>query len=260
MKWLRLWTEWAQDPKITTMPESMQRRHIVLLCLRRTVDTSTLDDDEIASYMRISMEDLQETKELFQRKKFIDNGWNVLKWDFRNPPSDSSVDRTRKYRERQRKKESDKDETSQERHGDAVEKSRVDKKRVEKELLPLTGKSRQPDCRHQEIIQIYHDELPTLPRIIEWDDTARKWLKARWRSAPERQDLDFWKEFFQYVRESPFLMGDSERGWMADLRWLVRSQNFAKVINGSYHFDKQSRNKIAMEVWREHHRRKEEGV
>ena len=129
------------------------------------------------------------------------------------------------------------------------------------DILPLTGKSRQRDCRHEEIIQIYHDELPTLPNIIEWDNTARKWLKARWRSAPERQDLDFWKEYFQYVSGSPFLLGDNDRGWTADLRWLVKSQNFAKVINGNYHTDKQSRNKIALEVWLEiHRRREEEGV
>ena len=116
MKWLRLWTEWAHDPKIISMPENMRCRHIVLLCLRRQVDTSTLSDEEIASYMRISLEDLQETKELFTRKRFIDNGWNVLAWDFRNPPSDSSADRTRKYREREKKKEA---ETSRKRHGDA---------------------------------------------------------------------------------------------------------------------------------------------
>ncbi len=258
MKWLRLWTEWAYDPKIISMPENMRCRHIMLLCLRRTVDTSTLKDEEIAAFMRIGLEELQETKELFQTKNFIDNGWNVLAWDFRNPPSDSGAERTRKWRERQKKKERDVTETSQKRHGDARDTDTDTDTEVEKDILPLTGKSRQPDCRHQEVIALYHEILPEFPQIIEWDDTARKWLRARWRSAPERQDLNFWKEFFQYVRESPFLMGDSERGWMADLRWLVRSQNFTKVINGNYHFDKRGRTEIALEVWREIHRRKEE--
>ncbi len=154
MKWLRLWTEWAQDPKITTMPEPMQRRHIVLLCLRRIVDTSTLSDEEIASYMRISIEDLQETKELFTRKRFIDNGWNVLAWDFRNPPSDSSADRTRKYRERLKKKESDKDETSQERHGDAIEKIREEEIRIEKDI-----KHSCPSSTAVEVAQLLKDLL-----------------------------------------------------------------------------------------------------
>ncbi|MCK5488235.1 MAG: HNH endonuclease [Desulfobacterales bacterium] len=100
MKWLRMWTEWAHDPKVQAMPEAMQRRHVVLLCLRRQEDTSKLTDEEIASYMRISMEDLQETKELFQSKNFIDNGWNVLAWEKRQFESDKSAERTRRYRDR----------------------------------------------------------------------------------------------------------------------------------------------------------------
>lgn len=117
MKWFRLWHEWGHDPKVISMPEHMQCRHIKLLCLRRQVDTSTLSDEEIAAYMRIDMVALNETKELFEKKGFIDNGWSVLAWDFRNPASDSAADRMRKYRERLKKKESDVTETSPLRHG-----------------------------------------------------------------------------------------------------------------------------------------------
>ena len=116
MKWFRLWHEWGHDPKVISMPEHMQCRHIKLLCLRRQVDTSTLSDEEIAAYMRIDMEALNETKQLFEKKGFIDNGWSVLAWDFRNPQSDDGATRARKYRERQKKKKSDVTVTSPSRY------------------------------------------------------------------------------------------------------------------------------------------------
>ena len=121
MKWFRLWHEWGHDPKVQAMPEVMQRRHVMLLCLRRQVDTSELSDQEIAHYMRIDMETLNETKELFEKKGFIDNGWDVLAWETRQFDSDSSTGRTRKYRKRQKKKKGNVTGTSQKRHGDAID-------------------------------------------------------------------------------------------------------------------------------------------
>jgi len=90
-------------------------------------------------------------------------------------------------------------------------------------------------CPHQEIILIYHDTLGGLSPIRVWDDTARGYLRARWREDPERQFPSWWKVFFIYVKNSPFLMGHNDRGWQTDLRWLVKPTNFAKVMNGNFH-------------------------
>jgi hypothetical protein len=91
-----------------------------------------------------------------------------------------------------------------------------------------------PQCPHQKIIEIYHEVLPELPYIQEWDTQAAGWLKKRWREKPERQNLEFWRQYFAWVKESDFLMGRSN-DFNADLRWLVRPSNFAKVVNGNYH-------------------------
>jgi hypothetical protein len=89
-------------------------------------------------------------------------------------------------------------------------------------------------CPHQDIINLYHLILPELPHIQEWDEAAKGWLRARWRSKPERQNLEWWQMYFEWVKKSGWLMGHV-RHWSADLRWLVKSSNFAKVINGNYH-------------------------
>lgn len=63
-------------------------------------------------------------------------------------------------------------------------------------------------------------------------------LRARWREDEARQSLDWWMDYFQTVRASDFLMGrtDGPRGPFnnCDLEWLVRPNNFAKVIEGKF--------------------------
>lgn len=90
-----------------------------------------------------------------------------------------------------------------------------------------------PPCPVKRIVEAYHRELPSLAPIRELPTQAERMLRARWRSDPARQTLDWWREFFAYVRTCPFLVGE-KTDFQADLLWLVRPTNFAKVINGNY--------------------------
>ena len=91
--WFRLYAEFAHDPKVQMMPEHMQRRYIMLMCMRCSNVTATLHETEIAFMMRISDAELAETKELFKAKGFIDDDWNLLNWEKRQFASDSSAAR-----------------------------------------------------------------------------------------------------------------------------------------------------------------------
>ena len=91
-----------------------------------------------------------------------------------------------------------------------------------------------PPCPHEKIIGLYHQTLPELRRVKTWPEPRRKLLAARWREARERQNLAWWEAFFATVRESPFLMGRNDRGWTADLEWLISPRNLAKVFEGRY--------------------------
>jgi len=90
-------------------------------------------------------------------------------------------------------------------------------------------------CPHQEIIALYHEVLPSLPKVRVWDNSRKKILRSRWAEDVQRQNLDWWRKFFEYVSGSPWLMGQNEKGWSADLEWLVRPSNFGKIANGRYH-------------------------
>jgi hypothetical protein len=90
------------------------------------------------------------------------------------------------------------------------------------------------NCPQKEIIEAYHQHLPQLPTIQVWDDQSAKRLRQRWRQDPKCQSIEFWVEYFKWVAQSRFLMGQVN-DFQADLHWLVRPTNFAKVINGRYH-------------------------
>ena len=90
-----------------------------------------------------------------------------------------------------------------------------------------------PTGPQQEIIELYHEILPELPPVNDWPDASADSLRKQWRKAKDRQSLDWWRDFFGYIRKSPFLMGE-KTDFQASLGWLVKPANFAKVVNGNY--------------------------
>lgn len=93
-----------------------------------------------------------------------------------------------------------------------------------------------PPCPHEEIIALYHETLPTLPKVKVWNETRKSHLKQRWRESPT---IDEWREFFKRVGRSKFLTGkaqskDGRKPFIASLDWLVKPENFAKVLEGKY--------------------------
>lgn len=97
-QWLRLYSEFANDPKIQRMSEAFQRRFIMLLCIRCSNGGVTLHDDDVTFQLRISNEDWRETKAVFIEKNLIDEGNNPTAWDKRQFSSDSSAARVSKHR------------------------------------------------------------------------------------------------------------------------------------------------------------------
>jgi len=87
---------------------------------------------------------------------------------------------------------------------------------------------------------MYHEFLPVGTHVRVWNGTRSKHLQARWRESTKRQNLDWWKRFFEYVAQSEFLTGRAPAAqgrdpFVVGLDWLVNPQNFAKVIEGKYH-------------------------
>lgn len=103
-----------------------------------------------------------------------------------------------------------------------------------------------PLCPHGRIIGLYQEVLPELARVKSWQGTREKHLQARWRERwkagryrTQAEGLDYWKRLFEHVHERcDWLMGRvtsrEGRSFRADLGWMVKPENFAKIIEGRY--------------------------
>jgi len=106
-----------------------------------------------------------------------------------------------------------------------------------------------PGCDHKSVVELYHQLLPTMRRVEVWNDTRAGYLRQRWREvAVELSEtkeithadvLTWWEEFFKHVSKSKFLTGKindkSGRTFVADLEWIIKPSNFAKIVEGKYH-------------------------
>jgi hypothetical protein len=99
---------------------------------------------------------------------------------------------------------------------------------------PLLAHPAKQDCPHQDIIAIYHEVLPQCPKVRDWTLARATQLRARWNEDPGRQNLDYWRRFFEYAGQCDFLMGRTAKPFFADLEWMTKSGNFTKIREEKY--------------------------
>lgn len=97
-----------------------------------------------------------------------------------------------------------------------------------------------PPCPTQKIVDLYHEVLPELPQVRVLTTKRAGQIKARWLQLENMRSLERWRAFFEYVRNSGFLMGMTDpapgrQRFSADLEWLTNQSNFAKIVEGKYH-------------------------
>lgn len=131
------------------------------------------------------------------------------------------------------------------------DQTRLDKIRLEKDktLMSESSDSRREDSAdssikvdptpYNKIVDLYHEQLSSLPKVIKLSAARKAQIKARWNN--DLFDLDDWKKYFQAVKDSDFLMGRSQptsnrqKPFVADLEWLTKEANMIKIIEGKYH-------------------------
>jgi uncharacterized protein YdaU (DUF1376 family) len=106
-----------------------------------------------------------------------------------------------------------------------------------------------PKCEHQAVIDMYHKYLPTLRKVEVWNSARQGYLRQRWREVAielskdkdiTAEDILTWfGDFFQHIGMSKFLTGKVNskdgRAFTADLEWILKPSNFAKIVEGKYH-------------------------
>lgn len=114
--------------------------------------------------------------------------------------------------------------------------------------LPLTEKI--PACPQIALIDLFGSTLVELPQPkpelwVNGKNAAAmasrwKWLLTAKRRSGQRyatnhaEAMDWFGRFFTHVSESDFLMGRNDAAFKCSLGWLVKAENFEKVVQGNY--------------------------
>lgn len=107
-------------------------------------------------------------------------------------------------------------------------------------IIPVRNHAKVEPCPHAAIVDLFHEVLPELPGVALINKTRRQHLQSRWREHAAHRDLGFWREFFESVKSSDFLMGKVQgrnggKPFRATFDWLICPSNFVKVVEGNYH-------------------------
>ena len=238
LQWFRLYGRTIDDPKLKLLAFEDRWHFIALLCLKSqgVIDNEKLMlEGLIAVQLGLSTAELDLVKKRLMKVKLIDACFNPTSWNDLQFISDSSTGRVKKYRDKQRvsdaKQPCNVSVTVQETETETeTEKNKT--------LMP----SRQVEnaaCPYKKIVDLYHKTLPASPKVRVLTQARKSAIKQR-----HIQDMDSsleeWESYFELVDRSDFLTGKTQpangrRVFVADLEWITKQSNFAKIFEGKYH-------------------------
>lgn len=101
MRWLRLYDDTINDPKILKLPEATRWHWVALLCIASKNDGRLPPLDDIAIQLRVSLAKATEILAALVKASLIDKtetGFKPHNWDGRQFKSDVSTDRVKRFR------------------------------------------------------------------------------------------------------------------------------------------------------------------
>lgn len=175
------------------------------------------------------------------------NDGKVTAWSKRQYQSDSSTERSKKSRERAKtvaQYECNGDATLQQQHAtppetdsetdtdSETEKGKGTPSQARGEKPEIVARVTEPDgC--EEALAAWNDlaKETGLPKAQVLTETRRKSMRRR---LAECGGLDGWSFALSKIRASPFLLGGNDRGWQADLDFVLQAKSFTKLMEGGY--------------------------
>lgn len=105
----------------------------------------------------------------------------------------------------------------------------------------FSGRAKHAKTPFSEIWNLWREMLPELPAPHSpehWTPARKAQIRARWND--QLPDLDSWRQCFELIRKSQFLMGKvngtpGRRPFRADLFWVTKPENLLKIYEGKYH-------------------------
>jgi len=100
---------------------------------------------------------------------------------------------------------------------------------IEEVVKFLENKS-QSTIDYKFILDNYHTLCPKMSKVLVLNDTRKGYINAR----VGEYGLEKVISVFRIAGQSDFLNGKNDKAWKADFEWIVRPENFVKVMEGKY--------------------------
>ena len=119
---------------------------------------------------------------------------------------------------------------------DREEKNSLEKINLEKNSLEESNTSiaERLTCNYQQILDLFNEKCPSLPKALTLTDKRKKAIKARLR----KYSIDDFIKVFEAAEQSPFLRGEKSTGehanWKATIDFLLREDKFVAALEGQY--------------------------
>lgn len=105
---------------------------------------------------------------------------------------------------------------------------------LNKDLTNKESEEKEPEdssAQAKELIDEYNSICGwKLPKAIHVTEKRKRAIKARLKTYSREEII----KVFSLANESNFLCGDNDRGWKADIDWLLNENNMIKVLEGRY--------------------------
>lgn len=256
LQWFRLYSEIVDDAKLLLLSPADRWFYVAILACKAQ---GLLDGEDaerrrkvVEIKLRLTPAELDETARRLAESGLISaETLQPLTWDKRQFKSDhddrDSSERVRVWREKNRNQTVTAVTPP---HVTRLKPRTETETETEKDLslskdndcLPQAEKTpvdRPPRCPIDELISEFHDACPSLPQVRVMTPARKAIISQRWKDVWadvrfSREDGLIWfRSFFDRVNRSKFLSGKATN-WKADLPWLMKQENFAKVCEGRY--------------------------
>lgn len=119
-------------------------------------------------------------------------------------------------------------------NANGVTKTPLEKRREEKKRI-----------NYQHILDLWNNTNE--PKAQRMTDKRRAAIRNLLAEFTEEQ----LKEVFSQVQKIPFLRGENDRGWRADIDYILRPDKFLKILEGGWNTNKEQPTKTEYNKWHE---------
>lgn len=191
--------------------------------------------DELALDLDEKPEDVEVTLLYLLKTGLAETQDNIsftLPWVLENTGSENaSAQRVREFRERQKALQCNAGVTQVKRIGNVEKEIEIDK---EKEIeIEEPQKPKEPAVG-LEVVKAWNSmsEEKGLSQVTKLMPGTERYNLLKKRIAD--YGVDGVLRAIENVRNSPFLLGENNRGWQVTFDWMIKPNNFPKVLDGNY--------------------------